>query len=100
VPGYRLTKAASDDIAHIYLAGLGLFGLTEADKYHAGLTAAFEFLVSCPRIARLREEIDPPVRACPCQSHLTVYELETDDTIITLRVRHGREDWMSDEYEE
>jgi toxin ParE1/3/4 len=97
VPGYRLTKAASNDIANIFREGLGLFGLAQADTYHDGLTATFELLASYPRLARLREEIDPPVRAYPYQSHLIVYELAADDMVAILRVRHGHEDWMSDE---
>jgi toxin ParE1/3/4 len=97
VPGYRLTSVASEDIAHIFLEGLERFGLAQADKYHDGLTATFEFLVEYPRAARLREEIDPPVRAYPYEAHLIVYELTEDDNVVILRVRHGREDWIADE---
>ncbi len=71
-----------------------LFGLAQADKYHDGMTAAFEFLADYPRAARLREEIDPSVRAYNYKSHLIVYDLDDDDTAIVLRVRHGHEDWQ------
>lgn len=90
----RLTQTASDDIATIFIEGLALFGISQADKYHAGLVSAFEFLADFPRAARLREEIIPPVRAYRYQSHLIVYDLGEDDTVIILRVRHGREDWI------
>lgn len=92
---YRLSPAAVDDIAQILLTGLELFGLDQANAYHAGLEATFEFLTAYPRAARLRHEIDPPIRAYPYRSHLIVYEIGADDIVIVLRVRHGREEWQS-----
>jgi toxin ParE1/3/4 len=94
VLGYQLTQAASDDIADIFIEGLALFGLAQADKYHDGLTAAFEFLADFPRAARLRAEIDPPVRAYRYKSHMILYDLGDDDAVLILRVRHGHEDWI------
>jgi toxin ParE1/3/4 len=94
VPGYQLTQAASDDIQRIFIEGLALFGLAQADKYHDGLTAAFQFLADFPRAARLREEIQPPVRAYRYKSHMILYDLGADDTVVILRVRHGHEDWI------
>ena len=97
MPAYRLTEAASADIEAIFVEGLLLFGLAQADKYHDGLTVTFEFLADYPRAARLREEIDPPVRAYNYKSHLIVYDLGENETIIVLRVRHGHEDWQQGE---
>ena len=94
MPGYQLTQAASDDIEGIFIEGLALFGLAQADKYHDGLTATFEFLADVPRAARLREEINPPVRAYRYKSHMILYDLDGDDVVIILRVRHGHEDWI------
>ena len=91
---YRLTRAATDDLLTIYLAGLELFGVAQADRYHDGLERMFAFLAETPRAARLREELNPPVRAHPFKAHIIVYD-ETDDGILILRVRHGREDWIS-----
>ena len=92
---YRLTRAASNDLTAIFLEGLSRFGIAQADKYHEGLTATFEFLAMYPHAARLREEISPPVRIHRFKSHLVVYEQGHDDVVIILRVRHGREDWIS-----
>lgn len=94
MPSYRFTKAATDDLVAIYLAGLEQFGLAQADRYHDGLERMFAFLAQSPRAARMREELDPPVRAHPFKAHIIVYD-ETDDGILILRVRHGREDWIS-----
>ncbi len=93
---YRLTIAAADDLADIYLSGAIRFGVAQADAYHAGLEATFDFLVQFPRVARLRLEIEPPVRAFRFKAHLVVYDLAADDGVVVLRVRHGREDWLAD----
>lgn len=94
MPSYRFTKAATDDLLTIYLAGLEQFGVVQADRYHDGLERMFAFLAETPRAARLREELNPPVRAHPFKAHIIVYD-ETDDGILILRVRYGREDWIS-----
>lgn len=94
MPAYRLAEAASADIVAIFIEGLALFGLVQTDKYHDGLTATFEYLADYSCAARLREEIEPPVRAYNYKSHLIVYDLGDDDTVIVLRVRHGHEDWQ------
>ncbi|KPF92160.1 plasmid stabilization protein ParE [Novosphingobium sp. AAP83] len=78
----------------MYLAGLEQFGVAQADRYHDGLERMFAFLAQTPRVARMREELNPPVRARPFKAHIIVYD-ETDDGILVLRVRHGREDWIS-----
>jgi toxin ParE1/3/4 len=91
---YRLTNAATDDLIALYLEGLERFDLVQANRYHDDLERAFEFLARNPRAARLREEINPPVRAHPFKAHIIVYDC-TDDGIDILRVRHGREDWMA-----
>ncbi len=92
---YRLTRAAADDIAAIFIAGIDLFGLVQADAYHTGLEATVEFLADYPHAARLRQEISPPVRAYPYKAHLIVYELDDADRVVILRIRNGREDWLS-----
>ncbi|GHD04256.1 type II toxin-antitoxin system RelE/ParE family toxin [Novosphingobium pokkalii] len=99
MPRFRLTHAAADDLAAIFLEGIEQFGLPQADAYHEGLGAIFAFLAGYPHAARLREEISPPVRAYPYKAHLVIYDVGGDDEVIILRVRHGREDWMSSTYD-
>ncbi len=56
----------------------------------------FELLVQFPGLARERVELTPPVRIHPCGVHVIVYlVMETGDVLI-VRIRHGREDWISD----
>jgi len=64
-----------------------------------GLSAIFEFLADYPQAARLREEISPPVRVHPYKAHLVIYDVGDEDKVIILRVRHGREDWISSNYD-
>lgn len=96
MPSYQLTRAASDDLVAIYLYGLERFGPAQADGYHDGLEATFNFLGEYPRAAREREEIRSPVRIYPYKAHLIVYELGPNDNVLILRVRHAREDWLSE----
>lgn len=92
----RFRPAAEDDIRAIYRNGYLEFGRELADRYHDGLETVFDFLAQYPRAARLREEIDPPVRAHPYKSHMIIYEVGDDERVTILRVRHGHEDWMAD----
>ncbi|MBJ3778749.1 type II toxin-antitoxin system RelE/ParE family toxin [Acuticoccus mangrovi] len=93
--GYRLTEAAERDIVAIYLEGAGMFGLEQAETYHARLTHAFETLAAYPDMARLRYEIVPPVRIHPCGAHIVIYVVDERGVLI-VRVRHRREDWVDD----
>jgi len=91
---YRLSRRAQDDLLQIYETGVREFGADQADRYHAGLERAFEFLSEFPRAARERTELRRPSRAYPYRSHLIFYRPDGDDIFIQ-RIRHGREDWMS-----
>jgi toxin ParE1/3/4 len=96
---FRLSNKAVEDIIQIWTVGVSNFGLAQAETYHDGLEAVFRFLSENPRAARLRLEISPPVRIHPFKVHLVVYEVGDNDEIVILRVRHGREDWVSDPLE-
>lgn len=93
--GYRLTRKAEEDIIHIYLEGLRLFGRDQAIAYHGELENTFELIADNPAMARERVEIDPPVRIHPHQSHLIVYLVQDDNEVLIVRIRHGHEDWDS-----
>ncbi|WP_207539635.1 type II toxin-antitoxin system RelE/ParE family toxin [Sabulicella rubraurantiaca] len=89
---YRTTLQADDDIIAVYVRGYQEFGLTQAERYHAGLIAAFELIAANPRMARERRELDPSVRLHPYQSHLIVYLIDREGVLI-VRVLQGRRDW-------
>ncbi|WP_339740514.1 type II toxin-antitoxin system RelE/ParE family toxin [uncultured Maricaulis sp.] len=90
---YRLTRAAEADLVGIYREGAVRFGVAQAEAYFVALIASFERIAANPRLARLRMEIDPPVRIHPCGSHIVIYREAALDGIEILRIRHGREDW-------
>jgi toxin ParE1/3/4 len=90
---FTLSVKAEEDILHLLLEGIGLFGLDQAEKYHLELEQAFHFLAANPMAVRERTEINPPVRVHPCGSHLIVYVVQPSGDVFILRVRHRREDW-------
>jgi toxin ParE1/3/4 len=94
VVGFRLSKAARQDLIEIHLHGEDAFGEPQADRYLVDLYATFAFLAENPRAARTRAEYDPPVRVYPHRPHIVVYQ-EDQHGILIIRVRHGREDWYA-----
>jgi toxin ParE1/3/4 len=91
---YRLTRKAADDVRYIYREGKRLFGEQQADAYHSHLHGVFALLAENPKLARLRQGIEPPVRIHPTGSHLVVYVDRGDAEILIVRVRHFRENWQ------
>lgn len=61
----------------------------------AGLWRMVDAIGCGPLLARLREEVRPPVRVRHDGSHLIVYGLDAEGVVI-LRFAHGRSDWTSD----
>ena len=95
---YRLSRPADEDFVQIYLQGHEQFGPNQAEHYAAGMTATFETLAQFPKLARERKEHRPPVRVQRHGAHVIVYRIE-EDGILILRIRHGREDWLSNPLE-
>ncbi len=91
---YKLTNKAEDDIITIYLQGVQEFGVTQAEAYHADLEKVFALIADTPFIARERLELSPPIRIHPHASHLILYHIENDGTVLIIRVRNSREDWI------
>lgn len=90
---YNLTNKAIEDLLHIYAEGLRLFGQDLAESYYAELESTFDLLAANPKLARQRAELNPPVRIHPFHSHLIIYNIEPNDDILIIRIRHNREDW-------
>ena len=90
--GYRPSRLAEQDLIDLFLEGVECFGLPQAEAYHDLLASTFEFLADNPKAARLRNEIDPPVRVHPIQAHLVVYCVDDDGEVRVIRVRHSHED--------
>lgn len=90
---FKLSVEAEEDIIAIAAQGTRLFGVDQAKRYHDELYALFDLIAANPRIARERNEIEPPVRIHPFKAHLIVYQVEDDERIFVVRIRHGHEDW-------
>ena len=95
---YRLTRRAEADLIDIYVHGARSFGEHQAERYHADLADAFDFVASNPLAARERTEFAPPVRMHFCGAHVIVYLARETDVLI-VRVLHGRQDWSRHLYD-
>ncbi|MGJ8530378.1 type II toxin-antitoxin system RelE/ParE family toxin [Maritalea sp.] len=93
---FTLTKAAQGDLIDIYVQGVRTFGTVQAERYQDRLDQAILLIADTPKVARLRFEIDPPVRIHPVQSHMIVYLVTDAGAVRILRVRHQRENWGND----
>ncbi len=92
---FSLSVEAEEDTIAIAEQGVRISGAGQAKRYHDELFALLDLIAANPRIARERDEINPPVRIHPFKAHLVVYRIEDDETIFIIRVRHGHEDWAS-----
>lgn len=88
----RLRPRAVADLDAIWTHTAGRWGAAQAAAYLSGLDAAFTLLAEFPEIARLREELTPPLRIHRYREHLVIYRAEADHIDI-LRVAHGRANW-------
>lgn len=94
--GFRLSRAAENDLVEIAEMGLRLFGERQARKYHDELFEIFELIAANPQMARMRPELSPPVRIHPFKAHLIVYLEQPSGEVLFIRIRHGHEDWADD----
>ncbi len=92
--GYRFSDKAAKDVDGIVFQGAVDFGREQSIIYHGKLMRCCQFLAENPRASRLRQEVRPPVRAYPCQSHIIIYEIDDANDILILRIHHSREDWL------
>lgn len=94
---FILSGAAEEDIVAIGEQGIRVFGLAAAQRYNDDLFALLDLIAENPRMARERSELSSPVRIHPFKSHLVVYRIQGDGSILVIRIRHAHEDWASDE---
>ena len=94
---YRLSREADDDLSAIFWDGLERFGPARTERYLEELEKIFAFLADYPDAARLRTEIDPPVRAYPHEAHMILYESDGPEIVI-VRIRSARENWIAAPY--
>ena len=88
---YRLTPAARNDLADIWLYTAQQWEVTQADRYTDILEDTLERLLFMPEMARERPEFDPPVRIHPSAEHLIIYRIDNDHLAV-LRVLGAGQD--------
>ena len=86
---YCIHPLAEQDIADIWVDGADRWGVDQADRYFDGMVNLFDLLSEQPEIARLRNELSPPVRIHPYGSHVVVFET-VETGIAIIRVLHNR----------
>ncbi len=92
---FKLSVKAADDLDAIYEIGAYRFGIRQADRFFEELKEAFEFIGENPRLCHVRREYGDAIRIQVHQSHLIIYTILEDVTLI-LRIVHGHYDWQSD----
>ena len=92
----HFSRDAEEDLIAIYRQSVDLFGVAQAERYRESLDHAFSLIERNPRLARLRNDLRPPVRIHPSGAHVIIYRVREDGDVQIIRVRHGREDWLSE----
>ncbi len=93
---WRLSRKAEEDLIGIWLHGADRHDPGLADRYQDGLEETFVLLAQFPELARERHDLTPPLRVHPFGVHLVMYLVRSDGSVFVVRVRHEREDWVSD----
>lgn len=88
---YRLSNAAEQDIADIYLYSYWQFGETKAEHYHQSLLEHFESLAQNPAMGRDFSFIKAHIRRPNCVSH-AVYYRAMGENVLIFRVLHKSRD--------
>jgi len=91
--GYKLSQSARASLISIYEYGADAFGLIQADRYHASLTALFERLSDFPEIGT--RALDDGERRFPHWPYIVFYRIQNDHIFFT-RILHGRSDYNMD----
>jgi toxin ParE1/3/4 len=89
VISYTLTERAEDDLLTLFLDGIEMFGLAQANRYKDELVRCFQLIASRPQMGRLVPSIGEHVRRHTHQSHIILYE-EATDCILILAVVPAR----------
>jgi toxin ParE1/3/4 len=90
MPQYKLSKRARDHLLDIYERSYEMFGIYQADAYHAGLESTFQLLAQFPGIGRFADEIRPGYRRHRYQSHYIFYTLGSDHIVIRNIIHAAR----------
>ena len=88
------SPVARRDLRSIYKQSVRQFGLTQADRYKAGLLQALNFIAEHPFAAAEHVGYSRSVRYHLYRSHMIFYWVD-GEVLRIMRVLHQRQDWQS-----
>jgi toxin ParE1/3/4 len=84
----RYSTEAHNDLVDIISYGNENFGSVQSGKYVAQIRNAIELIGLNPELARLRTELERPVRIHTIGAHMVVFNIE-DGTAVIVRILSG-----------
>jgi len=78
---------AEEDLINIWIYGCEAWGPAQADRYIDSFETKLNSLTKLPEKYSVRQNLNPPVRICPHQSHIVIYTVEKN-AILIIRVLH------------
>lgn len=81
----RYSTEAHNDLVGIIFYGNENFGPAQSSKYVAQIKNAIELIGLNPEMARLRTELERPVRIQTVGAHMVVFDVE-DGMIVIVRI--------------
>jgi toxin ParE1/3/4 len=91
IKGYRLAKAAQDDLREIRDYTRISWGDKQARHYLSEIKECFETLVKNPELGKSRDEVREGLRSINVGRHVIFYRVG-DSAIEVARILHGRMD--------
>ena len=89
-----LSPKAARDVDDVWNYSARTWSVAQADRYINGLRDLLRLLCDTPGLARLRRDVDPPVRLHPYRSHVIIFR--SDPPLLdVLRILHARADWRA-----
>ena len=82
---YQLSKAAAEDLDHLYTDGIIRYGLEQANHYYEGLINQFRLICDNPRIGFNSDEIVPNLQKFQYRRHV-IFFMNTDTGILIVRM--------------
>lgn len=83
-----LSPKASRDVDDIWNFSARTWSVAQADQHIDGLRDLLKLLCDTPGLARLRRDIEPPIRLFPCRSHVIIFRSDPP-MLDVLRLLHA-----------
>lgn len=93
----RVSAAAQDDLAAIWIYTSERWNSAQADRYYFQLTDAFEALKKHPEAGKSAKSIRPNYRVLKSGQHLIFYRITESTFVDIIRIIHQKaniEDWL------